>query len=252
MAAADTDRRQRILAALLNATGSDQPVHGVVHGARVTAVRGIRVGVCNSLLRDCAESGAPEAALQAGSLRAMAKWLLAEEREAAVFGLAALNALLPLPPQALSEGPSVIDLVLPQAAGKTVVVVGRFPFIPALREVAREVTVLEEEPRAGEQGPEAAPRVLPVADIAIISGTTLANHTFCTLCDLCAARTLRVMVGPSTPVSEILLDAGFDYVAGARVVDADGVMRGAAAGLSFRQLHQRGYLAWVTLSRTRH
>ncbi|HNW93842.1 MAG TPA: DUF364 domain-containing protein [bacterium] len=251
MTAAVAERRRRVLAALLNAGGPDQPLQAVVHGARVTAVRGERVGVCASMLRGCGESGAPEAALQAGRLRTMAQWLLHDDREAAVFGLAALNALLPLPAGAVTDGPSVIELIMPHAVDKRVAVIGRFPFIPALRATARQVVVLEEEPRDGELPADAAGTVLPEADLVIMSGTTLANHTFCTLCDWCAPRAMRVMVGPSTPLSDILLDSGFDYVAGAKVTDADGLLRGAAAGLSFRQLHQRGYLVWTTLTRRR-
>ena len=63
-------------------------------------------------------------------------------------GLAALNALLPEPQGRVTER-NAGELAAELGAGKTVGVVGWFPFIPALRQVAARVEIFEKDPETG-------------------------------------------------------------------------------------------------------
>lgn len=162
------------------------------------------------------------------------------------LGMAALNSLLPAPPH--GDGVDGTALLLERGRGRHVVTVGHFPFTEPLRRVAREVTVLELDPRPGDRPASDAPEVLATADVVGITGTTLVNGTFDALRPLIPPGAFVVMLGPSTPLSPVLFDHGIDVAAGSVVVDPDALIRSIAQGASRRQL---AGLARVSLVRDR-
>jgi len=150
-------------------------------------------------------------------LAELAPLALSEEPSRASLGIASLNALLL---QGLKPG-SFSPYGLPRASGKTVGLVGEFPFSTQLRELADEVILTE---------PGDAEYVLPRVDIAILSGSAIVNHTLEPL--LAASRTCYTIVfGPSTPLSPVLFDFGADQLVGVTIKNHEEVAMWISAGM---------------------
>jgi uncharacterized protein (DUF4213/DUF364 family) len=137
-------------------------------------------------------------------------------------GGAALNALLGA--QLRASGAALGDenglvLLAEQAAGRRLAVVGRFPNLPRIRASAAESWVLELRPEGDDLPAEAAPEVLPRADVVGITGSALANGTLEGLLALCRPEATVVLIGPTTPLSPVLFDYGVDVLCGTLVDD---------------------------------
>jgi uncharacterized protein (DUF4213/DUF364 family) len=156
----------------------------------------------------------------------------------ASVGVAALNALLPLP-EAFSEI-NAEHVLADYGTDKRVAIVGHFPFIPRLRKRVAELIVLERDPRKGDLPAEAASQVLPRSDVVAITGMALANHTLEGLLKLCKPDALIMILGPSTPLCPILYDYGVDILSGSIVVEIEPVLRAVSQGANFRQVHRAG------------
>jgi uncharacterized protein (DUF4213/DUF364 family) len=142
----------------------------------------------------------------------------------ASIGLAAINALLDVDEDACLEL-NAEQVILDQGTGKSVIVVGHFPFIPRIREVARQLWVLEKRPGKGDLPAEAAPDIIPQADVVAITGTALINHTFEGLIKLCRPEAFVLVLGPTTPLSPVLFNYGVDVISGTLVTDPETVLR---------------------------
>jgi len=150
-------------------------------------------------------------------------------------GMATINALLDVDEGACVEV-NAADIVAERGAGRTVVVVGHFPFVSDLRAVAGTLHVLELAPRAGDLPAEAAPDVLPSADVVAITGTSLLNGTFGSLMALCRPDAYVLLLGATTPLSPILFRAGVAALSGTQVADPDVVRAAVLQGATFRQI----------------
>lgn len=157
----------------------------------------------------------------------------------ASIGGATVNALLPRRSALWIEG-NAGDMLARQGAGKRVVLVGHFPFIPALRAQVGTLWVLEQRPRAGDLPADAAAEVVPQADILAITSSTLINRTFDELMALRRPNALVMLLGPSTPLSPILFDYGVHLLGGSVVENVDAVLLAVSQGAGFRQIRQAG------------
>jgi len=153
----------------------------------------------------------------------------------ASVGLATINALLHVDVPACVEV-NAGDVLVERGAGKQVAVVGHFPFIPAVRKVARQLWVLELQPREGDLPASQAAEVLPQADVVGITGSTLVNHTFDDLVALCRPEAFVMVMGGSTPLTPLFFELGVDAVAGTYVVDAEAALWAVSQGATFRQI----------------
>jgi uncharacterized protein len=165
----------------------------------------------------------------------LARLAYSESLLEAGIGLAAINSLLDVDETHCVEL-NAAELLLDRGRGKKVALVGHFPFVPALREAAARLWVLELRPRPGDAGAEEAETIVPQADIVAITGSAFINHTIDRLLSLCRPGTLVVVLGPSTPLSPVLFDYGVDVVSGTRVVDVDVALRCLSEGATFRQI----------------
>jgi uncharacterized protein (DUF4213/DUF364 family) len=189
----------------------------------------------------------------AGHLHERSAWELAglarsDSLLEASIGLAAINALLDVDEDACEEL-NAEQVILEQGTGKGVVVVGHFPFIPRIREAARHLWVLEKRPGEGDLPAEAAPDIIPQADVVSITGTSLINHTFEELVGLCHPKAFVLVLGPTAPLSPTLFDYGVDVISGTLVTNPEKVLRYISQGASFRQIKQSKGVRLLTLTK---
>lgn len=141
--------------------------------------------------------------------QAVKSWNLEE----ASFGLAAANAFYNTP-ERLAGLPNYghyadgLDFT-----GKTVGIVGHLHGPAGLREQAREIYVLERDPRPGDYPDSACELLLPRCDLVIITGSSLINKTLPRLLSLCR-NAYTILTGPSVPLCPALLDFGIDRLSG--------------------------------------
>lgn len=179
--------------------------------------------------------------------RDLAELLRSDSLLERAIGMAALNALLPLPDQAACGELNAEEVIAQRGAGKAVALIGHFPFVPRLRERVGRLSVLELRPHGDDLPASAAPEVIPQADVLAITGTTLINGTFAGLMALRRPDALVLVLGPTTPLSPILFDYGIHLVSGAVVENIPAVLRAVSQGANFRQVHQAG-VRLVTLA----
>ena len=203
-----------------------------------------RCGLASTLR---AESGGPwPPVVRAGRLmertgRELAEMLRSERILEASIGMAAANALLEVDETGLPEV-NAEQIVMEQGAGRRVAIVGHFPFIDRVREAAAQCWVLELHPGPGDLPADLAAEVLPQADVVALTGTSLINHTFDDLIGLCRPDAFVLLLGPSTPLSPVLFEAGVNAVSGTRVEDTGQVLFSVGQGATFRQIKGRRLL----------
>lgn len=156
------------------------------------------------------------------------------------IGIAALNALLPDPPdEDLVEG-NAEDVIVRYGKGKSVALIGSFPFIPRIQDRVGKLTILEQNPHEGELPAEMARQILPQVDVVAMTAMTLVNHTFDELMSLCPPQAIKLLLGPSTPMHPAAFDYGLSLLSGSVVTDPDAVIRALEQGANFRQIHHIG------------
>lgn len=152
----------------------------------------------------------------------------------ASIGMAAINSLIDID-ETSCVGENAFDVLARKGRNRNVAVVGHFPWIPKLREIAGTLWVIEQRPQEGDLPAEAAEEVLPQADVVGITGTSFENHTVERLLAL-SKNSFIVMLGPTTPLSPVLFDYGVDILAGVKVIEPDKTIRSISQGAMFRQV----------------
>ena len=140
------------------------------------------------------------------------------------------------------------DLIIRYGKDHRVAVIGHFPFTDRIKSAAGHLDVLEFDPKPGDLPADAAPDVIPKADMVAITGMTWINGTLESLLTLCAPSAVVIVLGASTPLSPVLFSRGIQYLCGALVKDIDPVMQAVANGLVYRQIIPAG-LQLITIHR---
>ncbi|HOT26556.1 MAG TPA: DUF364 domain-containing protein [Candidatus Ozemobacteraceae bacterium] len=151
------------------------------------------------------------------------------------IGMAALNAVA-LPPVRDCVAGNAIELAASFARGKRAVVVGHFPHLEEIRDVASAFHILEKRPQPGDLPAEAAPQVIPDADVVAMTGVTCLNDTIDDLLRLKKPGSTWIVLGPTVPLSPVLFEFGVDVVGGAWAQDPDTVEAMLAHGGTARVL----------------
>lgn len=227
---------------------ADATITGVTAGASLVAVTAARTGLCSNLA-----GPAPGAALNrpAGphafigqSARETARKLLdpALSPLAASLAMAAANALLPPPPEAVETNAK--DLIFRLGRGQRVAVAGHFPFVERMGASFAEFTVLEKNPGPGDASLAAAPEILGRADLAALTAQTLVNGDLAWILSLLRPEALVILIGPSAPFAPSLFSAGINFLAGCDVTDPDTALTDIASGAPFKGLRGVSHLTW--------
>jgi uncharacterized protein len=229
----------------LLATLPDAPVRRLLVGVHWTVVCSRGCGLASTILGDGPHGH--KAVREVGRLhlksaRELAEYARSDQPLEAGIGVAALNSLLEVDESHAVEV-NAAQVLAERGRGRSVALVGSFPFIPRLREQVGELWVLEQRPSEGEHPAAEAARLIPQADVVAITGSALVNGTLDGLLALCRPGSLVMVLGPSTPPSPVLFDHGADLISGARVVDEEDVLRTVAQGASFRQVE--GVRLWT-------
>jgi uncharacterized protein (DUF4213/DUF364 family) len=209
---------------------------------------GNRAGLASTQQVHDLEHGTP-AVRDAGLLlgrqgRELAEWALSPSLTERSIGFALLNALLPV-----DETRCVVlnaeSLILERGRGKHVAIVGHFPFVPRVREVASRCSVLELNPQVGDLPASEAPAVLPEADVVAITGMTLVNGTFEALASLCRPDAYVLLLGATTPLLPLLFEYGVDAISGTAIDDIGLAAASVSQGANFRQIRGKRLLTMV-------
>jgi uncharacterized protein (DUF4213/DUF364 family) len=232
----------------------DIRIDKVCLGLGYTGVKleGGRMGVCHSLLSEMAQECC-EIIKQAGTiagrpaqelLSLAESWDLGER----VIGIATMNALSQIvleadPDRYALEERNLID-VLEVGSEDIVVLVGLIkPFIPIFRSKAKRLYILERGARR-EKGilPDTAcEEIVPKADVAVITGSSLANGTLDRLLELAGNARTVALVGPTVScVPDPLFKRGVDLAGGVRILDPDKAIQIIGEGGGTPQLRQAG------------
>lgn len=216
----------------------DEEVRAVLVGAHWTAVCSRHCGLASTILGD--QPHAHEKVRDAGylmekSARELAEYARSDNLLEASIGVAAINSLLDVDQDELTEI-NAFDVLREQGAGRNIALVGHFPFIPELRKTAGELWVIEKNPVEGEYPEEAAGDLIPQADVVALTGSALINHTLDRLLSFCRPGAQVMVLGPSTPLSEVLFRHGATLLSGSIVVDDAAVFSTISQGATFQQV----------------
>lgn len=105
---------------------------------------------------------------------------------------------------------------------KRICVVGHLNMPPSVRAQAREVVILERNPRPGDYPDSACDWIIPQSDVVIMTASTLVNKTLPHLLEL-SRNACTILAGPSCPLCPELLTMGLDRIAGLVITDVPGM-----------------------------
>ena len=217
---------------LQSVSGADCKTKDVSVGLHWTAVESRVVGMAHTYKSHEKVELEDSGDLAGRSALELAARLKSEEPLEASLGLAALNSLI----EPAGRSANALEIILEKAPGKAVTIIGRFPFNSQVVAAAKETFILEIDPREGELPASAAPEVIPKSDIAVITATAIINHTISGLLDL-SRKAFTIVLGPSTPMNDVLFDYGVDVVAGVKVVNKPALVNSVVQGVkSFKRL----------------
>ncbi|MGD8985257.1 MAG: DUF364 domain-containing protein [Desulfobacteraceae bacterium] len=224
------------LISMLNVNASAKDIRqGVFH----TGVLTRNCGLASTLPRDALRQERPlvkePGTLVQKSTLELAQMAHSESILEAAIGMATINSLISIDSESCVEL-NARDLIAEKGQGKSIAMVGHFPFIPKLREIAKELWVIEKNPRDDDFTEEEAENLIPQADVVGITGTAFTNHTFENLLTFCRPNAYVVVLGDTTPLSPFLFDYGVDAISGTKVVDPELALRCVSEGANYRQI----------------
>ncbi len=229
----------KLLDDLISTLDLNTKVRDIRQGVFHTAVLTRNCGLAATLPRDALRQTPPlvkePGTLLEKGVSELARMAYADSILEAAMGMATINSLLEIDKDQCVEL-NAQDLIVDKGTGKRVAIIGHFPFIPFLKERAKEVWVIEKNPQQGDLTEGQAQNVIPQADVVGVTGTAITNHTFEGLLELFSPQAYVVMLGDTTPLSPVLFDYGVHAVSGTKVVNIEQALRCVSQGANFRQI----------------
>ena len=221
------------------------PIDDVLVGAFSTLVKaGNAQGIASTLKGSRPHQPIEESGnFRSLNLRELTEFIFSSNTLKASIGMAAINAGM-----ALYERPykklKAQNLILEKGANKTVGVIGHFPFLEKL-EGPERLFIFEKDPQQGDLTEQDIQTHMPEADIAVITGTALINHTFEEIMRYVRKDAYKIVMGPSTPLSPALFDYGIDAVCGTLVTDYELLKRCVMEAVPVRYLQGKAFVTWL-------
>ena len=229
----------KILDDLLSVLNPEAGVRDIRQGLFHTGVLTRHCGLASTLPRDALRQAQPltkePGFLLEKSALQLAQMAYSESLLEAAIGMATINSLLEIDQERCFELNGG-DLIAQKGEGKRVAIVGHFPFIPRLREIAEEIWVIEKNPWEGDLTEAEADSIIPLAEVFGITGTAFTNHTIEHLLGLCNPKAYVVILGGTAPLSPVLFDYGVDAISGTKVINPELALRCVSEGATFRQI----------------
>jgi len=244
----------KIIDDILNSLKSNSDVEEVMRGLHWTAVVSRQCGLASAMPQEAC-THTEEASEADGSFTDMtafelAQYIYSSDASKASLGLAAVNSLIELNTEKCSDI-NGIDLFYERGRDKNISVIGHFPYLDKLASVAKNFWIIEKHPLPGDFPEDSIREFLPQSDIVIISSTTLINHTIESILSFCKGNSLKMLLGPSTPMSDALFDHGIDILSGSIVIDKCTVLKYISEGANFIRLKKTGSVRFVTMIKDR-
>ncbi|MBT3181247.1 MAG: DUF364 domain-containing protein [Deltaproteobacteria bacterium] len=235
----DSAHMNQTLTDILNTLSDDCKVSDVRVCQKSTIVSSKHLGIAYNFPRTLNTPGNHDPINNCGHLTEstsleLAQYSLSDNWTEASIGVAAINSMI-------SRDPSEVHringkkILFELCNNKRVAMVGHFNFTDKLRKICSHLDVLELIPQPGDLPADKASEVIPEADIVIITGTTLVNHTFDKIASL-AKDAYSMVLGPTTIMSPVLFDYGIDDICGVRITDPETAIRFLSQGGSFRDI----------------
>jgi uncharacterized protein (DUF4213/DUF364 family) len=204
-----------------------------------TAVASRGCGLASTFIDSCPHHDRP-AAKSAGDLtgksaKAVAELSLSGRLLEATMGMASLNSLIDID-ESICSRENAGHVIAPHSEGKKVVIVGHFPFADDIARVAAHLVILQKAKGEIPVLDDHEKKALEEADVVVVTGTSLINHSLDMLLERVSSRTVTMMVGPTTPLSPVLFDYGFSYLCGIRVVDEVTALKTISEGATFKEV----------------
>ncbi len=207
------------------ARGHDEEISNIIMSPYWTLVTSGAPGVAAALGYEPQCGAALKDTILRSRTPALLDLAFSEDLAEASVGIATLNSIVSryIEPGKAKRG------MIPRATDKKVAVVGNFPFIDRLKELADEVWTISSDLGDGEYAGEEAANILHVADISIIAGSAIVNHSLERYLKW-AEPSYTIVFGPSTPLSPVLFKYGADRIGGIKVTNEGRVAASIAAG----------------------
>ena len=238
-----------ILNSILESIKADAPVRDVRRGLSWTAVVSRRCGLASTVAHGgCSHGtgGGIEGSFTGMTAIELARLCIEDDTGKASLGLAAINSLLDVDPYEYS-GVDGLKIINEMGKGKNISVIGHFPYLDNLAREAKNLWIIEKQPGAGDHPEEKGKDLIPQSDIVVITSTTLINKTLPGILGLCRKGSVKMLLGPSTPLSPVAFEYGIDMLSGSVVTENDVVLRSVSEGASFMQLKKNGGVLFVNM-----
>jgi uncharacterized protein (DUF4213/DUF364 family) len=161
----------------------DAEIRGVTVGASWIMVTSSACGICPSEGQMHAERSPVGDRLRGKPAADLLDLVFSGDPFERSIGVAALNSLI----MGQADLRSFRPYRLPRARGKTIAVVGEIPVPEGLRDIAAEVLPVARKPTADAYERGSAVDLLTRADVAMIDGSVIMDHTLGYLLDLAGA-----------------------------------------------------------------
>ncbi len=214
------------------------PTRNVTVGLHWTAVCGNKCGLASTMAGEIQHKHLPARMVgeqEKNNLQTLAEWVLSDNLLEAGIGMAALNAALEVNTET-AQPLNASAFILERGHQANVAVIGHFPFVKRLKEIAKNCWVLEKRDIAGDLPASAAPDILPKCDLVAISGTALINHSLESILKLIPPSAYTIVLGPSTPLNPIWLKNGVNTYSGTIVTDETQTLACVRQGATFKQI----------------
>lgn len=233
------DKEMRIIHDLLVVSSLEATVKNISQGPFQTAVVTRNCGLASTPHESSHHQG-NVAVKEAGELTMktaseLANMALSPNPFEAAIGMATINSLTDVEERWCAEI-NAADLLAEKGKDRKVALIGHFPFVPKLSQVAKRLWVIEKHPRESDIAESEAESVIPQAEVVGITGSAFINHTIEYLLALCDPKAYILVLGGTTPLSPVLFDYGVDAISGTKVSDAGMVLQCVSQGATFRQI----------------